>query len=125
MPLIDTRIRQAKPQEKSCKLYHANGLYPIVNPNSSKWWRLKYRLDGKARTISIGVYPGVSLKQAKEAARAALKQLARWLDPSALRKAEKQAAAIHGAWKGLPSGLSLRDGLAGKSQAGAPAVQKR
>ncbi|WP_024930695.1 Arm DNA-binding domain-containing protein [Methylophilus sp. OH31] len=61
MALSDTAIRNAKPAEKPYKLYDERGLYLIVNPNGGKWWRLKYRLDGKEKTISLGTYPEVTL----------------------------------------------------------------
>jgi len=54
MALSDTALRNAKPADKPYKLYDERGLYLIVNPNGGKWWRLKYRLDGKEKTISLG-----------------------------------------------------------------------
>lgn len=61
MALSDTALRNAKPTEKPFKLYDERGLYLIVNPNGGKWWRLKYRLDGKEKRISLGIYPEVTL----------------------------------------------------------------
>lgn len=57
MALTDTAIRNAKPQVKSIKLSDADGLYLLLNPNRSKWWRLDYRFEGKCKTLSMGVYP--------------------------------------------------------------------
>ena len=62
MPLTDTAIRNAKPEEKPVKIADGGGLYLLLNPKGSKWWRLDYRFDGKRKTISMGVYPEISLK---------------------------------------------------------------
>ena len=62
--LTDTAMRTAKPREKSCKLADGGGLYIEVAPGD-KWWRLKYRFEGKEKRISPGVYPAVSLKEAR------------------------------------------------------------
>ncbi|MGV4877283.1 Arm DNA-binding domain-containing protein [Acetobacter indonesiensis] len=63
--LTDTAIRKAKPQEKQYKLYDERGLHLLVRPNGSKLWHFKYRFDGKEKTLSIGVYPEVSLAEAR------------------------------------------------------------
>lgn len=57
MPLTDTGIRSAKPKNKPQKLFDGGGLYLEVAPNGGKWWRLKYRYEGKEKRISLGVYP--------------------------------------------------------------------
>src|SRR6266481_4808845 len=67
MPLTDTALRSAKPREKPFKLFDGGGLYLLVNPAGGKWWRWKYRFGGKAKLLSFGVYPDVSLKEAREA----------------------------------------------------------
>ncbi|MCF6354309.1 MAG: Arm DNA-binding domain-containing protein [Candidatus Polarisedimenticolaceae bacterium] len=66
MPLSDTAIRNAKPSDKSKKMFDGGGLYLEVAPSGGKWWRLKYRFDGKEKRLSLGVYPDVSLKNARE-----------------------------------------------------------
>jgi integrase len=93
MPLTDTAIRSAKPQAKPFKLFDSGGLHLIVTPTGRKWWRWKYRFGGKAKGLSFGVYPDVSLKSAREKRDAARKQLAAGVDPGAARKAEKLAQA--------------------------------
>ena len=66
MPLTDTALRNVKPGAKPFKLYHERGLFLIVTPTGGKWWRFKYRFDGKHKTLSLGVYPDVSLKKASK-----------------------------------------------------------
>ncbi len=66
MLLTDTAIRNAKPGEKPVRLFDGGGLYLEVSPAGGKWWRLKHRFDGKEKRLSLGVYPGVSLKIARD-----------------------------------------------------------
>lgn len=66
MALSDTAIRTARPADKPYKLTDGGGLYLLLNPNGSRWWRLDYRYDGKRRTLSMGVYPQISLREARE-----------------------------------------------------------
>jgi len=63
--LTVTEIRAVKPQDKPRKLSDGGGLYLLINPNGSLWWRLKYRFDGREKLLSLGVYPHVSLQQAR------------------------------------------------------------
>ena len=91
MPLTNTTIRNAKPGEKTSKLYDERGLYLEVSPNGGKWWRLKYRFKGKEKRLSLGVYPDVSLKIARERRDESRKLLADDIDPSEHRKAKKAA----------------------------------
>lgn len=93
MPLTDTSARTAKPKEKPYKLSDERGLYLLVAPGGGKWWRLKYRFGGKEKTLALGVYPEVSLKEAREARDDARQQLRAGIDPSATRKAMKAAQA--------------------------------
>ena len=66
MPLTDTSIRNAKPSEKSIRFYDSHGLYLEVSPAGGKWFRFKYRFDGKENRMSLGVSPDVSLKDARD-----------------------------------------------------------
>ena len=93
MPLTDTAIRNAKPGEKPVRLFDGGGLYLEVSPTGGKWWRLKYRFDGKEKRLSLGVYPDVSLKDARDRRDASRKLLADGIDPSENRKAMKSARA--------------------------------
>ncbi len=91
MPLTDIKARNAKPKEKTCKLYDERGLYLEISPKGGKWWRFKYRYEGKEKRLSLGVYPDVSLKLARERRDDARKLVANSIDPSENRKAEKLA----------------------------------
>ncbi|OYY95914.1 MAG: integrase [Hydrogenophilales bacterium 28-61-23] len=94
MPLTDTAIRTAKPAEKPLKLTDGGGLYLLLNPNGSRWWRLDYRYAGKRKTLSMGVYPVVSLKDARNRRDEARKLLAADVDPGENRKAQKLAKVL-------------------------------
>lgn len=89
MPLTDTQIRKAKPGEKTYKLSDGRGLYLEVTPAGGRWWRFKYRFDGKEKRLSLGVYPDIDLKTARERRDEARKLVAHRVDPSEKRKAEK------------------------------------
>jgi integrase len=91
MPLTDTAIRNAKPGAKPLRLFDGGGLYLEVAPAGGKWWRLKYRIAGKEKRLSLGTYPDVGLKEARERRDDARKLLAAGTDPSAARKADKAA----------------------------------
>jgi integrase len=66
MSLTEIKIKSAKIKDKNYKLSDGEGLYLLVNPNGSKYWRLKYRFGGKEKVYSIGIYPKVSLAEARE-----------------------------------------------------------
>jgi hypothetical protein len=80
--LSDAKIRSLKPREKAYKVSDDRGLYLLVNPNGSRWWRFKYYFGGKERGISLGVYPDVPLKYAREQREEARQLVARGIDPS-------------------------------------------
>jgi integrase len=84
--LKDSALRALKLPEKPQKLFDGNGLFLLVKPNGAKHWRLKYYFQGKEKLITLGPYPLVSLKEARERATAARKTLESGNDPSALRK---------------------------------------
>ncbi|MEZ5585231.1 MAG: tyrosine-type recombinase/integrase [Candidatus Competibacteraceae bacterium] len=93
MPLTDTAIRNAKPSGKLFKLYDQKGLYLLVTAAGGKWWRIDYRFVGKRQTLSLGVYPDVTLKEARDKCAEVRKQIAAGIDPSVHRKAQKSAHA--------------------------------
>ena len=85
MPLTDTRIKAAKPTDKVYKIYDAEGLYIEVPPTGSKRWRFKYRINGKEKRISLGIYPEIGLKDAREKRDEARRQVAAGRDPSVIK----------------------------------------
>ncbi len=91
MPLTDTAIRTAKANARTQRFFDSGGLYLEVAPTGGKWWRFKYRYDGKEKRISLGVYPEVSLKRAREKRDEARALLADGIDPGENRKAAKAA----------------------------------
>ncbi|WP_166257708.1 tyrosine-type recombinase/integrase [Marinobacter salicampi] len=91
MPLTDTAIRNAKSATKTQKLFDGGGLYLEVTPKGGKYWRLKYRFSGKEKRLSLGVYPEITLKDARLRRDDARKLLANQVDPSENRKAQKAA----------------------------------
>jgi integrase len=93
MSLTDTTIRNAKPSEKPIKLSDEKGLYLLVTPAGGKWWRFDYRFVGRRKTLSMGVYPDVGLKDARERRDAARKLLADGINPGETRKAMKASKA--------------------------------
>ncbi|MEL5546738.1 tyrosine-type recombinase/integrase [Serratia nevei] len=94
MPLTDIKVKSAKPTEKAYKLTDGGGMYLLVKPNGSKYWRLKYRFVGKEKMLSIGVYPDVSLADARQKRDEARKVLAAGGDPGEVKKADKLAQKL-------------------------------
>lgn len=91
MPLSDTAIRTAKPADKPYKLSDDKGLFLLIQPNGSKYWRQKYRFGGKEKLLSFGTYPDVSLKVARAKRDEARSLLANDVDPGENKKAAKAA----------------------------------
>jgi integrase len=86
MPLTDIKIKSAQPREKPYKISDGRGLYLLVNTNGAKYWRWKYRINGREKLLAIGVYPDVSLKQARDMQHEASKKLEQGIDPSIEKK---------------------------------------
>lgn len=93
MPLTDNTIRNAKPQDKPVRLFDGGGMYLEMSPAGGKYWRLKYRFDGKEKRLALGVYPDVTLKEARLKRDDARKLRSQGVDPSAEKKATKTAEA--------------------------------
>ncbi|MEP1471957.1 MAG: integrase arm-type DNA-binding domain-containing protein [Halieaceae bacterium] len=91
MKLTATAAKQAAPRDKFYKLSDGRGLFLQVMPNGSKYWRFKYRIAGKEKTLALGVYPDVSLAQAREKHVIARKHLADNIDPAKIKRARKLA----------------------------------
>ncbi len=91
MSLSDTAIKNAKPKDKPYKLTDEKGMFLLINPNGSKYFRMDYRFDGKRKTLALGIYPEISLKQARDKRDDARQQ-------AALRRMgfSKDEVSIHG-----------------------------
>jgi integrase len=93
MPLTDRAIRSVKPIDRPLRLFDGEGMYLEVATSGGKWWRFKYRFGGKEKRLSLGVYPDTSIRDARDARTEARKLLAKGVDPSERRKADKRVAA--------------------------------
>jgi integrase len=125
MPLTDTAIRKAAPSEKVRRLADERGLYLELAPSGGKWWRWKYRYAGKEKRLSLGTYPDVTLKAAREARDNARTQLASGIDPGVARKAVKAARddapadsfeVVAREWLGTVHGAKVSEGHAERTR---------
>ncbi|HEL9749548.1 TPA: tyrosine-type recombinase/integrase [Klebsiella pneumoniae] len=91
MKLTARQVDTSKPKDKPYKLSDGGGLYLLVNPNGSRYWRLKYRVAGKEKLLALGVYPDVTLAEARQKRADAKKVLAAGGDPGQEKQEEKQA----------------------------------
>ncbi|EPT9140330.1 tyrosine-type recombinase/integrase [Klebsiella michiganensis] len=91
MPLNDMQIRRAKPEAKAYTLGDGQGLSLLIEPNGSKSWRFRYRYAGKPKMISLGVYPTITLADARSRRDDARKLVAEGKNPSEVRKEQKIA----------------------------------
>ena len=89
MALTDIKVRTAKPTDKQYKLTDGSGMHLLVHPNGSKYWRLQYRFSGKQKMLALGVYPDVSLADARARRDEARKLLANSIDPGDKKKNDK------------------------------------
>jgi integrase len=89
MKLNDTKLRALKPRDRAYKLFDEGGLYLLVQPSGSRWWRWRYWHGGREKLLSLGVYPATSLAQARGRRDEGRSQLAAGIDPSQARKAYK------------------------------------
>lgn len=92
--LTNTALRLAKPGDKPRKLVDGNGLYVLLQPTGSKLWRFDFRFDGKRKSLALGAYPDVSLKDARARLAVAREQLAAGIDPVEAKKERKRADKI-------------------------------
>lgn len=102
MTLTESLIRKAKPREKPYKLSDGKGLYLLVNPTGSLWWRFRYRFGGKQNSLSLGVYPDVSLNEARKGRDEACAKIKAGIDPSEERREAKRNASQK------PTGVTLQ-----------------
>ncbi|MCV9879499.1 tyrosine-type recombinase/integrase [Brenneria izbisi] len=101
MKLTARQINAAKPKEKSYKLADGGGMYLEVLPNGTKSWRMKYRVGGKEKRVVFGLYPTITLAEARSKRDEAKKLLANGGDPSEEKQVEKQAkiASVNNSFK--------------------------
>jgi len=97
MKLSDAAVRKAKPEAKPYKMADGGGMYLEVMPNGSKYWRLKYRYSGKEKRLALGVYPDISLADARGRRDDARKLLANGSDPGVVKQSQKRQAKISAA----------------------------
>jgi hypothetical protein len=106
MALTDTKIKQLKPAEKDYKESDEKGMYLLVRATGSKLWRMKYRVAGVEKTLSIGAYPDVTLKEARELRDKARADLAKGIDPSEVKKAAKVTLSGADSFAAIITGVS-------------------
>lgn len=96
LKLTDTKVRNAKPREKDYKIFDGLGLYLLVKPTGAKYWRGKYYFHGKEKKLSLGVYPQVTLKVARERWLEAKRQLDDGWDPKF--KSQEKSLTLGDLW---------------------------
>lgn len=123
MALKYTEAKNAEIKEKNYKLTDANGLYLLIHKNGSKYWRFKYYFAGKEKLLALGVFPSVSISQARLARDEAKLQLSRQIDPSQLKQSKKAAlfAAHNNSFKSIADDWYERK----KSELAASTLKKR
>ena len=93
--LTKLSIKQAKPKGKQYKLTDGQGMYLRVYPNGSKYWQLQYWFEGKQKILSLGVWPDVSLTEARDERFEAKKKIKVGIDPNDKRKESLEAQKIY------------------------------
>ena len=88
--LTENSIRKAQILEKQYKIYDAEGMFLLIHPNGSKYWRMKYTFDSKSKLASFGVWPGVSLKEARERRHEAKQKIKIGINPVEEKRKNKQ-----------------------------------
>jgi integrase len=94
MSLNDLIIKNKKPTDKPYKLPDERGLFLLIHPNGSKYWRFRYSFAGKEKLLALGVYPDVSLAEARDRREQARRQITNGVDPGILKQTSKRAAHI-------------------------------
>src|ERR1700761_4964674 len=91
--LTNKQIENAKPTDRIYRLNDHSGLYLEIDPNGSKYWRFRYRIQGKERRLALGIYPLTPLAEAREKRDEAKKLIMNGIDPFLERHKQKEAAA--------------------------------
>ncbi len=94
MPITDVTARNARPEIKPYKIPDGNGMFLSVRTNGAKYWQMNYRFAGKGKTLSFGVYPEVSIKEARDKRESARKLIRESIDPAENKKAAKRQILI-------------------------------
>ncbi|HBL7241560.1 TPA: integrase arm-type DNA-binding domain-containing protein [Serratia liquefaciens] len=93
MALTDTKVRSAKPEAKEYSLVDGDGMFLLIHPNGSKYWRFRFRFGGKQHLMAFGVYPETSLADARQKREEARKLVAAGIDPREHKRAVKEQQA--------------------------------
>lgn len=95
-PLTATQIKNAKPAAKAVTLFDGveTGLHVLIQPNSTKTFRLKAKIEGKDRRLTVGTFPAMSLADAREEASKLKKQIKQGIDPTAAAAAVNTFAVV-------------------------------
>ena len=93
MALTDTKVRSAKPEAKEYSLVDGDGMFLLIHPNGSKYWRFRFRFGGKQHLMAFGVYPETSLADARQKREEARKLVAAGIDPREHKRAVKEEQA--------------------------------
>ena len=93
MALTDIKVRSAKPQEKEYTLVDGDGMFLLIHPNGSKYWRFRFRFGGKQHLMAFGVYPETSLADARQKREEARRLVAAGIDPRVHKRAVKEEQA--------------------------------
>jgi integrase len=115
--LTDAKIRTVIPRNRPAKLSDGGGLHLLVQPHGSKLWRVSYRFGGKQKTLAMGAYPEVSLKEARAQRDEAKKLLAKGIDPAVQRKFAKQVAATGSTFREVAQELVAKQEKEGRAPA--------
>ena len=97
MPLTIVAIKAARAQAKPYKLFDGKGLFLSIEPSGGRLWRLKYRYSGKEKKLSLGAFPDVGLKEARDSRDAARALLAAGIDPGQKKRSDKLGQALQAA----------------------------
>lgn len=92
--LSEAKVRSAKPRDRAYKLFDERGLFLLVKPNGARLWRLRYRIGNREKLISLGIYPDVPLKRAREKRDEGRRLVADEIDPSTERKDRRAAMLV-------------------------------
>ncbi len=89
MALTDIKVKSIKPTDKSVKVTDGQGMFLLVKPSGAKYWRFQYRFSGKQKVLALGVYPTISLADARRKRDEARKLISNGIDPSEKKKEDK------------------------------------